>query len=143
MVDSFSDGAPPAGSSQAKATIHVHETHAEPFDETDAPSLAVLAIRETFEGDIQSESIVRALRIGNEGGTLHMISLQRVTGSVSGRKGSFVLKGSETIEDGAITASWSVVPGSGAGDLTGLRGDGGFKGRFGEGSQGRLNYWFE
>jgi len=54
-----------------------------------------------------------------------------------------VLKGSETIEDGAITASWSVVPGSGAGDLTGLRGDGGFEGRFGEGSQGWLNYWFE
>jgi len=82
VVDSFSDGAPPAGSSRAKATIHVHETRAEPFDETDAPSLAVLAIRETFEGDIQGESIVRALRIGNEGGTLHMISLQRVKGSV-------------------------------------------------------------
>jgi hypothetical protein len=36
-----------------------------------------------------------------------------------------------------------VVPGSGTGDLTALRGEGGFEGRFGEASDGTLDYWFE
>jgi len=143
MLNRFSDQVPPPGSSHAKATIRVHESHAEPFDETAAPPLAILAIRETFEGDIQGESTVRALQVGHEGGTVHMASLQRVTGSLSGHKGSFVLKGAETIENGAIKASWSVIPGSGTEDLAGLRGNGGFEGRFGEGSHGTLDYWFE
>jgi len=34
-------------------------------------------------------------------------------------------------------------PGSGTGDLSGLRGEGGFEGGFGKGSDGWLDYWFE
>jgi hypothetical protein len=54
-----------------------------------------------------------------------------------------VLQGSESVESGSITAKWSVVPGSGTGDLAGLRGEGGFEGEFGKGSTGTLDYWFE
>jgi hypothetical protein len=32
---------------------------------------------------------------------------------------------------------------SGRGDLSGLRGEGGFEGDFGKGSDGTLDYWFE
>jgi uncharacterized protein DUF3224 len=45
--------------------------------------------------------------------------------------------------DGKIKARWFVVPGSGTGDLSGLRGEGGFEGDFGKGSDGTLDYWFE
>jgi hypothetical protein len=72
-----------------------------------------------------------------------MVSLQRVCGRLAGREGAFVLEGAETVEDGAIHATWTVVPGSGTGELEGLRGEGGFEGRFGEGSHGVLDYWFE
>jgi len=44
-----------------------------------------------------------------------------------------VLQGSETVEIGKIKATWSVVPGSGTGDPSGLRGEGGFEDRLGEG----------
>jgi hypothetical protein len=54
-----------------------------------------------------------------------------------------VLQGSEIVANGKITATWFVVPGSGTGDLSGLRGEGGFEGYFGKGSQGTLHYWFE
>ena len=128
---------------QARATIKVHESRAEPYDETAGPALSVLSIRETFEGDIEGESVVRALQIRQADGSIHMISLQRVNGSLGGRKGSFVLQGAETIEDKTIKASWFVVPGSATGELSGLRGTGGFEGRFGEGSHGTLDYWFE
>lgn len=143
IVENRADETPPPDAFHAQATITVQESHAEPYDETSGPPLAILAIRETFEGDIQGESIVRALQIRQQDGTVHMISLQRVNGSLGGRTGSFVLQGAEAIEDKTIKASWFVVPGSSTGELSGLRGTGGFEGRFGEGSNGTLDYWFD
>lgn len=127
----------------AKAEITVQSSHAEPFDESGGPKLMEVHIRETFSGDIEGESTVRALQTLHPDKSASLVSLQRVTGTLGGRRGSFVLQGSETIADGAIRASWSVVPGSGTGELEGLRGEGGFEGRFGEGSRGVLDYWFE
>jgi len=69
--------------------------------------------------------------------------MQRVSGKLGGRRGTFVLQGSEIVENGKIKARWSVVPGSGTGGLSGLRGEGGFEGEFGKGSDGTLDYWFE
>ena len=54
-----------------------------------------------------------------------------------------MLQGQETVENGKVTAKWFVVPGSGTGDLSGLRGEGGFEGHFGKGSDANLDYWFE
>jgi len=142
-LENFSDQTPPPGALHAEATITVQESHAEPYDETAGSPLSILSIRETFEGDIEGVSIVRALQIRQGDGSVRMISLQRVSGSLSGRKGSFVLQGTEKIEDGAIKARWFVVPGSATGELAGLRGSGGFEGWFGEGSCGTLEHWFE
>jgi hypothetical protein len=64
-------------------------------------------------------------------------------GKLGGRQGTFVLQGQEVVENGKIKATWFVVPGSGTGDLSGLRGEGGFAGDFGKGSDGTLDYWFE
>jgi len=59
------------------------------------------------------------------------------------RQGTFVLQGSEIVENGRIKATWFVVPASGTGALSGLRGHGGFEGQFGKGSDGTSDYWFE
>lgn len=72
-----------------------------------------------------------------------MVSMQRFTGKLGGRAGSFVLQGSETVDNGKIHATWCVVPRSGTGELTRLCGEGGFEGDFGKGSDGTLDYWFE
>jgi hypothetical protein len=72
-----------------------------------------------------------------------MVSMQRFRGKLGGRQGTFVLQGEEMVANGNIKAKWFVVPGSGTGDLSGLRGEGGFSGSFGKGSEGTLDYWFE
>jgi len=69
--------------------------------------------------------------------------MQYFWGKLGGRQGTFVLQSAETVEYGKIKATWFVVPGSGTGDLCGLRGEGGFEGEFGKGSEGTLDYWFE
>ena len=128
---------------RAEATITVQSAEAKPFDETERPVLMEIRISETFAGDLQGESPVRALQVLRDDQSASLVSLQRFHGKLAGRQGSFVLQGAETVANGKITADWFVVPGSGTGELSGLRGEGGFEGEFGKGSQGTLDYWFE
>lgn len=128
---------------RAEATISVLSSESTAYDETVTPSLVRIRIREIFAGDIEGESIVDALEILRDDRSASLVSVQRFRGKLAGREGTFVLQGSEVIENGRIRATWFVVPGSGTGDLSGLRGEGGFEGQFGKGSRGTLDYWFE
>lgn len=100
-------------------------------------------MNETFTGDLQGESPVRAFEVLRDDKSAALVSLQRFHGKLDGCHGSFVLQGQEVVENGKIQAKWFVVPGSGTGDLSGLRGEGGFEGDFGKGSRGTLDFWFE
>jgi len=127
----------------AQSTITVQKSEARPYDQTANPSLLEINLTERFAGDIEGEATVRALQVQRGPRSASLVSMQRFRGKLGGRQGTFVLQGSETVEDGKIKATWFVVPGSGTGDLSGLRGSGGFEGEFGKGSNGTLDYWFE
>lgn len=133
----------PSNRTHATANITVQHSESKPFDETTTPTLKEIILEEVFAGDIEGESSVRALQIQNEDRSASMLSVQRFRGTLGQRHGTFVLQGSETVKNGKIEAKWSVVPGSGTGDLTGLHGDGGFSGDFGKASHGFLDYWFK
>ena len=128
---------------RAKAKITVQSSEAKPFDQTASPTLMELHLNETFEGDIDGQSPVRALQVLRDDHSASIASVQRFSGKLVGRQGTFVLQGQETVQNGKIKATWFVVPGSGTGELSGLRGEGGFTGDFGKGSDGTLDYWFE
>ncbi len=127
---------------RAKTKIIVQSTEAKPY-ETTIPKLVEIQISEKFSGDIDGQSSVRALQAQREDKSASMVSMQRFIGKLGGRNGTFVLQGKETVESGKIKATLFVVPGSGTGSLAGLRGEGGFEGDFGKGSDGWLDYWFE
>jgi hypothetical protein len=133
----------PPKRAHAEATITVQNSEAKPYDQTESPSLMEIHLNETFTGDIDGESLVQALQVLRDDHSARLVSMQRFRGKLGGRQGTFVLQGSEIIENGKIKASWFVVPKSGTGDLSGLRGEGGFEGDFGKGSKGTLDYWFE
>jgi len=128
---------------RAEAKITVQSSEAKPYDQTASPALMEIRLSETFTGDIDGESTVRALQVLRHDQSATLVSMQRFRGKLGGRQGTFVLQGSEIIENGKIKATWFVVPGSGTGELSGLRGEGGFEGNFGKGSDGTLDYWFE
>ena len=130
------------GHSRAIATITVQSSEARPYDQTIGPALTEIRISETFTGDLDGESTARASQVQRSDHSASQVSMQRFTGKLGGRQGGFVLQGSEIVEKGKIKATWLVVPGSGTGDLSGLRGEGGFEGSFGKGSDGWLDYWF-
>jgi Protein of unknown function (DUF3224) len=128
---------------RAKAKITVQSSEAKAYDQTASPALMEIHLSETFTGDIDGESAVRALQVQRDDHSASLVSMQRFRGKLGGRQGTFVLQGQEIVETGKIKATWFVVPGSGTGDLSGLRGEGGFEGEFGKGSDGTLDYWFE
>lgn len=96
-----------------------------------------------FRMSNDGESPVRAFQVLRGDHSATLVRVQRFTGKLGGRQGTFVLQGHEIVENSKIRATWVVVPGSGTGDLSGLRGEGGFEGQFGKGSTGTLDYWFE
>ncbi len=117
---------------RAGAKIAVLSSQAEPYDKTAGPALMEVHLSETFVGDIEGYSPVRALQILRDDKSASLVSMQRFHGKLGGRQGTFVLQGSEIVENGNITARWFVVPGSGTDELSGLRGEGGFEGGFGK-----------
>jgi hypothetical protein len=133
----------PRARARAETRITVHNSEAKPYDQTVSPVLMEIRLSERFTGDINGESTVRALQVRRDDRSASMVSVQRFCGKLGGREGTFVLQGAEIVESGKITATWFVVPCSGTGDLSGLRGEGGFEGDFGKGSAGMLEYWFE
>jgi hypothetical protein len=81
----------------------------------DGPPLTRATVRKTFSGALEGESVAELLTCGE----LAYAANERVTGALDGRTGTFVL------QHGAWEGGqWGfVVPGSGTGDLAGLRGD--------------------
>src|SRR5215472_10839686 len=133
----------PSTRRHAEAKMVVHSSEVRPYDQTAGSGLMEVHLSETFSGDIEGESPVRALQVLRDDKSASLVSVQRFRGKLGGRQGTFVLQGSEIVQNGKIKARWFVVPGSGTGELSGLRGEGGFEGDFGKGSNGTLDYWFE
>jgi hypothetical protein len=76
----------------------------------------------TYEGDIEGEGVIQYLVTQNEDGKGNFVALEKVTGSVGGRAGSFVFQRVGTFDNGRTRQTLAVMPGSGTGDLSGLSG---------------------
>ena len=87
------------------------------------PLLGRLAIDKQFSGDLQGtskgEMLSARTAIDNSAG---YVAIERVTGTLAGKKGSFVLQHSGTMTRGEQRLEITVVPDSGTGELAGLTG---------------------
>ncbi len=107
------------------------------------PELHRLIITESFTGDIVGTGQVEFLQVRRGDGSASFVGVERVSGTIDGRTGTFVLQDQGTMVDGRVSGTWFVVPGSGTGDLAGLRGEGGFTANYGQDAEISLDYWFE
>jgi len=128
----------------ATGTINVKTYEPEPYDEqADGPTLVRIHVREDFSGDIEGEGTVVFLQITSGEGEASFVGVERVTGSLGGRTGTFVLQDQGTLKGSTVSGAWFVVPDSGTGELAGLRGEGGFTAELGQSAEITLDYWFE
>jgi hypothetical protein len=90
---------------------------------TGASTLARLAIDKQFSGDLAGVSKGEMLSAGTPiKGSAGYVAIERVTGALHGRVGTFVLQHNGTMNRGSPELVVTVVPDSGSGELTGLSG---------------------
>lgn len=109
----------------AEATFALKSWDENPYVEMEGGGKITRAVVvKTLTGDIEGESTLEYLMCYPGDGTCSFVGMERFVGSLNGKVGSFVLQHSGTDGGGATHDTWFVVPGSGTGDLRGLRGEG-------------------
>lgn len=87
------------------------------------PGLARMSIDKQFRGELDATSKGEMLSAGTDvKGSAGYVAIERVSGSLQGRKGTFVLQHFATMNRGVPHLDISVVPDSGTDELTGLEG---------------------
>jgi hypothetical protein len=128
----------------ASAVITVHKYEPVAYEEpAEGPVLTRIHVQESFTGDISGEGVVEFLQAGRADGSASFVGIERVAGAVGDRTGTFLLQDAGTVQGNVVSGDWFVIPGSGTGQLAGLRGEGGFRANLGESAQVHLDYWFE
>jgi hypothetical protein len=123
-------------------TVHTYEPVA--YEQpADGPTLTRIHVTEAFSGDVTGEGAVEFLQAARPDGSASFVGIERVTGTIADRSGTFLLQDSGTVTGSTVEGEWFVVPGSGTADLQGLRGTGGFQAELGSNANAYLDHWFE
>jgi hypothetical protein len=107
----------------AKGTFEVKMSPL-PTDETvEGGPLGRFALDKQFHGDLEAVSKGEMLAASSEvKGSAGYVALERVSGTLQGRRGTFVLQHKGVMTRGEGELSVTVVPDSGTGELVGLAG---------------------
>ena len=89
----------------------------------DGVNFGRMSIDKSFHGELEATSKGEMLNaMTSIKGSAGYVAIEQVTGSLSGKKGSFVLQHFGTMDKGKDRLILEVVPDSGSGELTGLAG---------------------
>ena len=92
-------------------------------DKYEGSTLGRYSLDKQYHGDLEAISQGEMLTAGTSvKGSASYVAIERVSGTLNGRKGTFVLQHTGTMNRGAFQLSVSVVPDSGTDQLTGLTG---------------------
>ena len=92
-------------------------------DYADGAALGRLSIDKTFHGDLEATSRGQMLTgMSSVKDSAGYVAIERVSGVLAGRRGTFILQHSGTMTRGAPSLAITVVPDSGTDQLTGLSG---------------------
>ena len=98
------------------------EAQGEP-DKAGGSTLGRYSLDKQYHGDLEATAKGTMLTAGTDvKGSAGYVAMERVTGTLQGRSGSFVLQHTATMTRGEPQLSITVVPDSGSGQLAGLTG---------------------
>jgi Protein of unknown function (DUF3224) len=105
---------------RAGSTFVVDTWEGDTYESDAGIELGRAHLSKTFTGDLQGTSTAELLSATTTAGPAAYVALERITCTLHGHSGTFVLHHSA----GADGNSWTVVVGSGTGELAGLSGTG-------------------
>lgn len=128
----FALAAPAAAATTEGGTAMTHqakgsfEVKLAPLATTEHPEGATLgrySLAKVFQGDLEGTGSGEMLTAGTGiAGSAGYVAIERVEGTLAGRRGSFVLQHLGRMARGRQSLTITVVPDSGTGDLVGLEG---------------------
>ncbi len=113
----------PSMTCRASGTFEVKINPLVPYNNAEGANAGRMSIDKQFQGDLKATSKGEMLTAStNIKGSAGYVAIERVTGKLQGRSGSFALQHSGTMTRGALQLIITVVPDSGTGQLVGLAG---------------------
>lgn len=107
----------------ATGPFEVKVTPLDPAFKFDDNSLGRMSLDKQFHGDLEATSKGEMLTAATSvKGSAAYVAIERVSGTLHGRTGTFMLYHSATMSHGAYQLNVNVVPDSGTGQLQGLTG---------------------
>ncbi|GAB1645965.1 DUF3224 domain-containing protein [Krasilnikovia sp. MM14-A1259] len=89
----------------------------------DDEAVSLARVDKAIDGDLVGTGRAQMLTVGTPvEGSAGYVAIDVISGSLHGRRGTFVLQHSGILDRGAGTATVTVVPDSGTDELVGLRG---------------------
>lgn len=79
--------------------------------------------RRRFDGEMSGEGTADVLIARGTSDRLGYVATERFVGSVRGKSGTFLFQHGAAIDRGVLTPFGYIVPGTGTGELTGIRGE--------------------
>ena len=108
---------------QAKGTFEVEVAQLPPDGGAQDAALGRMSLDKQFHGDLEATGKGQMLTAGAPSGSGAYVAIERVTGTLHGRNGGFVLQHSGTMTRGQPQMTITVVPDSGTDDLAGISGN--------------------
>src|SRR5438874_733939 len=103
---------------KANTTIKLIKVKQNPFSEVEGGmKLAHNNFKMEYYGDLEGKGVVHELWINHTDGTADVYGIERITGAINGKRGSFVTEHKGKFENGKIIKTISIVTGSGMGEL--------------------------
>jgi Protein of unknown function (DUF3224) len=102
--------------------------------------LTKASVTGTFSGEIAGDATVEWLMAYADDAHATFVGVQRLVGELGGRSGEFTVTMTGSYQDGEARAAWTVVPGTGSGELAGITGDGQFVAASGGEASGTVTY---
>jgi len=81
-------------------------------------------VAKTFQGDLEGQATLQYLMFYGPNEQTRVIGIERVTGKLGGKTGSFVLEHNGGDDGSEARGALSILPRSGTGELAGIRGSG-------------------
>ncbi|GAA0943999.1 DUF3224 domain-containing protein [Virgisporangium aurantiacum] len=108
---------------RATGTFELEWDEQPPYDDAEGATLATVTITKTWTGDIEATSVTKLIKaMTAEPTSAGLVAVERVTGKVNGRVGSFVLLHNAISDRGDRFLNVVVLPDSGTGELAGIKG---------------------
>jgi Protein of unknown function (DUF3224) len=125
---------------RAQGEFNVTAWNEEPFVEREHGNLTRASVTQELSGGFEGTATIEWLLAYRADKTADFVGVQEVEGKLDGKSGSFVISSGGSFDGERAAGKWTIVAGSGAGELSGISGEGSFDAPHGGQATYRLSY---